>query len=104
MSDLEHTPGPWKISKCECGHPACDSYFINVTSSDGRLSLGDAQLIAAAPDMLDALKGILDCQEHFYTEQGGIRLPEQLSPWGGVLQVIFKVAREAVTKVGGKEV
>lgn len=47
----KHTPEPWYITKCNCGHPSCDKYFINVTGSDGRLSKADAELIARAPSL-----------------------------------------------------
>lgn len=94
----EYTPGPWKISKCQCGHSACESYLVSAIGADGRCSLEDAQLIAAAPDMRETLGEILDCEESFYTEQGGIRLPKELSPWSGPLSVIFMVARKALKK------
>lgn len=57
---MKHTPGPWRISKCECGHDMCEDYFVSVTRSDGRVSEADAKLIAAAPDLLEALEGIMD--------------------------------------------
>jgi len=60
-----HTPGPWEISKCQCGHPVCKSYFISVTSTDGRCSLGNARLIAAAPEMYEALKTVVSYLESF---------------------------------------
>lgn len=42
------TPGPYQIRRCECGHPACDQYFISVTNSDGRLDPQDAKFYSEA--------------------------------------------------------
>jgi len=40
------TQGPYRIEPCECGR--CDTYFIDVTMSDGRLSKADARFITEA--------------------------------------------------------
>lgn len=42
------TPGPIRITKCQCGHPACNQVFISITRSDGRLDPEDTTFIAAA--------------------------------------------------------
>lgn len=47
-----------RVTKCQCADPVCKSYHIS-SSSSGMFSLEDAQLYAAAPDLLDALKGML---------------------------------------------
>lgn len=52
---MDHTPGPWAIYKCRCGDPICNQYTISVQGSVG-FSKADAQLIAAAPDLLRALE------------------------------------------------
>ena len=52
----QHTPGPWSFSPCRCGHPSCRQQTISVQGSVG-FDPADARLIAAAPDMLEALKG-----------------------------------------------
>lgn len=52
-----HTPGPWSVSRCCCGHPSCRDFWI----SSGKFCQGsgfgesDARLVAAAPDLLAAL-------------------------------------------------
>lgn len=57
MADVKHTPAPWRIEKCPCGHPSCNRY----TTDNGSFmvgsgySLADAHLIAAAPTLLEAL-------------------------------------------------
>lgn len=51
----KHTPGPWTVEKCRCGHRSCDRYG----TSNGQFyqgcgySLQDAHLIAAAPTMYE---------------------------------------------------
>jgi hypothetical protein len=42
------TTGPWHTTKCDCGHPACNTYFLNIAGSDGRLDPNDALFIANA--------------------------------------------------------
>lgn len=57
----KHTPGPWKVFQWGDGSQARLNLF-NVGSESAEatvvkaISLDDANLIAAAPDMLEALK------------------------------------------------
>lgn len=53
----KHTPTPWAIRKCPCGHPSCDAYEITAQSwrSEGRMSKDDAELICRAVNSHDAL-------------------------------------------------
>ena len=63
----EHTPGPWKASPLEGPYPICVvehenhhlTWFVN---SEGNRAFpeDDACLIAAAPDLLAALEGLVD--------------------------------------------
>lgn len=70
MTELKHTPGPWAIVD---GHYPCmkeisgPSFKINIVMSATDLDFNDflkrsadARLIAAAPELLEAL---LDCRE-----------------------------------------
>lgn len=56
MSEAKHTPGPWiagmKVIKAVGGN-------VVVRSAGSPMSVADAYLIAAAPDMLAALKGYI---------------------------------------------
>lgn len=52
----QHTPGPWRFNKCQCGDELCDAYYISSLSKSGRCSKSDAQLITAAPELLKALE------------------------------------------------
>lgn len=58
-----HTPGPWRTNDLITGgtvilHNAKPGYRARLDDA-GRFSAEDAALIAAAPDMLAALEGIL---------------------------------------------
>lgn len=70
----EHTPGPWRVGKTKegdcriysdsCMHAIARTYGpdlngIGVCALTGPKNKADARLIAAAPDLLAALKGIL---------------------------------------------
>ena len=54
MSDF--TPGPWRIGAIESGMVAIDG--ANGEEVTGFVSPEDGRLIAAAPDLLEALRGM----------------------------------------------
>jgi len=60
MTDKPWTPGPWHITDCPCGHPRCNDKHI----SSGKFCQGSgfdpdtANLVAAAPDLVEALEKI----------------------------------------------
>jgi hypothetical protein len=54
MKTTKHTPGPWRIGALESGQAAVDS--ASGAEVTGWVSIPDARLIAAAPDMLEALE------------------------------------------------
>lgn len=55
----KHTPGPWRYYKCRCGMEGCNQYTISVQGSVGFVE-ADARLIAAAPELLEALQDLCD--------------------------------------------
>lgn len=73
----KHTPGPWEIDEQDYGDElwfggtGCGLVTVNGWSNGGRKDqpdewaqlLTDARLIAAAPELLEALKGMV---EHFW--------------------------------------
>ena len=79
----KHTPGPWRFYKCPCGMDGCRQYKVSVQGSVG-FDEADARLIAAAPDLLNALEmimaGVAGCE----------RDPE------------YEAARAAIAKVKGE--
>jgi hypothetical protein len=54
------SPPPWRMTPCRCGYPTCNQWFISVARSDGRFDIGDARLICAAPELLAALRGVIE--------------------------------------------
>ena len=90
MSD--HTPGPWTAVECDGNEDD-----LAITDSDGGhvcysvATHADAELIAAAPELLSALRGLLDwCREHT-----GPTMPN--SPYA-----LLCVAHEAIAKAEGR--
>ena len=66
MSKPEHTPGPWRVEKHDAARgfsiqalPKCNPNGSWHSFIHG-LSEEDAQLIAAAPDLLEALDEVVD--------------------------------------------
>ena len=73
MSETKHTPGPWEVSWDKYGKeseihgkselndgPICIIPHDDVTESGAEEQLANALLIAAAPEMLEALEALRD--------------------------------------------
>lgn len=67
--NAKHTPGPWHTSKknkyivyCNIGQRVANSFeSIPVLSRSDAECEANAKLIAAAPDLLDALRMVISC-------------------------------------------
>lgn len=58
---MKHTRGPWIVGgNKQCSIFAADDLIAATVSNDDRNGQADARLIAAAPDMLAALKALCD--------------------------------------------
>lgn len=101
MSDAKHTPAPWRVEGHRSGvpHGHIISHGIN-SHGDGpegyvcdtwNSSDADARLIAAAPDLLEALKGIID------DDDAGVSLNDQRARWNDRMTA----AKAAVLKATG---
>lgn len=100
---VQHTPGPWKIA--EQGRFVCDTARFIRSETEGTdhgavacVALGseNARLIAAAPELLAALREMLDVQSR---RQHPLGLPnEGIS--GDAASAASK-ARAAITKAEG---
>lgn len=63
----KHTPGPWKLERHGKGHgydvvgggPEPETVVYDVRNTRHEQALANARLIAAAPDLLAALKDVL---------------------------------------------
>lgn len=90
-----HTPSPWIVSHDPDGSP--DDYCIGVP--DGKVdqiavcSKRDAALIAAAPDMYEALMAVFDMQAKHYGNATDTHIH---------LSTIIKQVSAALAKAGGQ--
>lgn len=106
MSTPLHTPGPWRVG--EGSYVVADHPVPEIRGSEevehygGHLicesvSPSNARLIAAAPDLLEALKAILEADEEAEAEFQKMGIPpEEEHP-------ITIAARAAIAKATGKE-
>lgn len=57
---MARTKGPWTTTRCTCGHDGCKKYFVSVCAgNDGRMDKEDADLVSAAPELYEALSGMM---------------------------------------------
>jgi hypothetical protein len=89
MSAPKHTPGPWKIGAYESGQMAVDG--ANGEEVTGFISPEDACLIAAAPELLEAL---LMMTEGTHADGGQITMPRT-----GAVRAAF----DAIAKATGEK-
>lgn len=101
-----HTPGPWKtymdeyrgqtqscvIPAAESDHPQGPLHIANINESLGEESAANASLIAAAPELLEALEGMLEWAELSVKPHDPEGLPISFSEW----QVVARKARNLV--------
>jgi hypothetical protein len=108
-----HTKGPWHTGQgngegsifCESGRMRLESggttlYPVCAISRgwDEGEDAANARLIAAAPDLLEALRGLID-----QLEAAGIHIPgEDSGQWHGAEGISFSRAIEAITKAEGR--
>lgn len=99
-----HTPGPWHVKMNANGS-------FNLFAENGRMVLmcdariinfnGNSSLIQSAPDLLDALK---DMVEIGYTHEEGCHPSEDKHTWGCLAkQAALAKARDAIAKAEGRE-
>jgi hypothetical protein len=107
MSEYKFTPGPWKITKGSFSgiriYGADKLLVAEITDFVGQPADANAKLIKAAPELLDALKEILD-----FWESGKVpKRYEELRLIHGtswVRQIIRNNAHELINKIiHGKE-
>lgn len=87
----KHTPGPWKLSGRIVDKELCN-YTATITDKDGNEIVNcigkqshNARLIAAAPEMYEALKEFLEC---------GINAGSNME--------LIKQVKDAIAKAGEK--
>ncbi len=91
---MAHTPGPWTV-----GEPDEDGDGVTIESQQGSVAFRvidcSANLIAAAPDMLAALKHLLGIVDSLASEAVGPQLRNSYMSMGDQ-------AREAIAKAEGR--
>lgn len=70
----KHTPGPWHIDDASYGQIVCSrtSDVAVVRNTGGLPHHGNARLIAAAPELLEALRDALAAMEHMGDVMNGM--------------------------------
>lgn len=91
MTNTKHTPGPWQVLPPKEGQP---SITIAIPSNDavyvaGSTKEANARLIAAAPELLEALEAMVE----MYGPRGSNII------WDGPIPL----AQEAINKARGQE-
>jgi hypothetical protein len=90
----KHTRGPWSIEAVKDYLRMLDTGI----DSGAPESIANAHLIAAAPDLLEALRGLID-----QLEAAGIHIPgEDSGQWHGAEGISFSRAIEAIAKAEGR--
>ena len=101
MKEISYAaPGPWKVlsdGRIVSEHPECRSSIAQVFSMNDWAE-GNARLIAAAPELLDALKGLLAEYEDQRDQFGNDPLWQKHSDIEAV-----EAARIAIIEAGGEE-
>lgn len=80
---------PLTMTKCGCGHPACNQYFLNITHSDGRVDKEDSEFMMLAwnnhdklVEALTKLVGGLDYLIGGSYGVAGLHQNGETAPWG----------------------
>ena len=98
-TEVKHTPGPWALCQANDGRM---SIRAGIDGDDSVLSLAafqrdaDARLIAAAPELLEALQAILNVE-------GAAIAGSRLGAWQGLdAKYHFDKVRAAIAKAEGQ--
>ena len=93
----QHTPGPWRASSQCIVEPTNATVAITMANACDSVEQRDAnaRLIAAAPDLLEALKDLLDRAER---QAAGMLVEASCEVW----YAHRDAARAAIAKAGGK--
>jgi hypothetical protein len=89
--NTKYTPGPWTASK-DGYIDAPDGALIAKIHTEGSAASHDARVIAASPELLEALIDMLDCADALGRAQG------EPSPEESALLDKRKAARAAIAK------
>lgn len=98
MQEAKHTPGPWVANGRYIGTPNHKSFIAECKDQNGNwtnepMAVANARLIAAAPELLEALQAI----ERHHVEQNRLKGRDE-----GKSKTLT-IARAAIAKATGSE-
>lgn len=100
MTNVQHTPGPWQVLEHRQIIQIGTNVFVGSTNDDYPMGEANARLIAAAPDLLAALKAI---EAHLSTNSRSAgKSLEAGRAWATEGQHIREQSRAAITKAEGR--
>lgn len=94
----KHTPGPWLIATCDTGKPSPEYAIVDAegyTVAPPIHRLGDARLMAAAPELLRSLRDMVRAYEE------RLRDPENDLGPSASEHVIIDIAKAAIAAAEG---
>ncbi len=94
MAAATHTPGPWLVSETFAIGPAGE--VVACTPNNHPRREANARLIAAAPELLEALEGLLKDYIQVFSDHPAIE-PD----WNPEDSALVKRARAAIAKAKG---
>jgi len=86
---MKHTPGPWRVDYAMGIRGADDMPIAYVLSDTSIIPTPDAQLMAAAPELLEALEMLLTIEPNYFSANAYERS-------------LWENARETIAKATGK--
>lgn len=88
-----HTPGPWRVAKTALGQTVIDAESIGeivcrIEEWSPEQDAADARLIAAAPDMFEALRAVLPVLEAVQRQYAQLAKSHGMGGDGPVLEAV----------------
>ena len=87
--DMKHTPGPWRVDYAMGIRGADNVPLAYVLSDSSRIPTPDARLIAAAPELLEALEMLLTIEPNYFSADAYER-----SLWENARDIVAKANRK----------
>ena len=87
--DMKHTPGPWRVDYAMGIRGADNVPLAYVLSDSSSVPTPDAQLMAAAPELLEALEMLLTIEPNYLSADAYER-----SLWENARDIVAKANRK----------
>lgn len=104
MTKAQHTPGPWNVTKHEdcdaaiitAGHESLAFVYIDDNDKPAtEINKADARLIAAAPELLEALEQLMPLFREYCRQEKDLSLTAKCGN-------AYEVAHSVITKAKGE--